>query len=487
MVWRAAPAGRARSVALAGLPVLLVIQSLVLAVPLLPDEDRSLLYPVTPAQEFVTDHVGSDRIAVEGRVFYGDVPMLWETRTFTGHTFHAPTWKDAIETVDGEAFVGNPSETFPALRATEDVVTSPVLDRLGVAWFATRPDAPPLGTVEPGTLAGASCEPAPARLARPPRRRHPRPTTRVDAGEAGLRGVTVRVCGDGDAVPYGSRLVVTARTPDAEVTGALHLHDALPQGDVTVSLPGETLAGAGVLEVTVVLEAADVELPLATTPSGDLAVDIVRPTDDGLRLAYAADLRVYQRLDALPRIRWASRAEVVPDATDRLAYLSSGQVPDDTVVLSTGQDAGEAVDPGDDASAAITVVEDGGDAMEIHVDAPADGHVVVADALQDDWSASVDGRPADLVDADHAGVAVAVPSGVHEVRLELAPRGRGAASPSAGSPPRASSSRRSGASGGPDAARSTSGRRYLATTPGRPHSRSAGDPSARTWTGHDQP
>ena len=171
-------------------------------------------------------------------------------------------------------------------------------------------------------------------------------------------------------MPYGSRLVVTARTPDAQVTGALHLHDALPQGDVTVSLPGETLAGAGVLEVTVVLEDADVELPLATTPSGDLAVDIVRPTDDGLRLAYAADLRVYERLDALPRIRWASRAEVVPDATDRLAYLSSGQVPDDTVVLSTGQDAGEAVDPGDDASAAISVVEDGGDAMEIHVDAP---------------------------------------------------------------------------------------------------------------------
>ena len=179
VVWRAAPAGRARSIALAGLPVLLVVQSLALAVPLLPNEDRSLLYPATPAQEFVTDHVGSDRIAAEGRVFYGDVPMLWKTRTFTGHTFHAPTWKDAIETVDGEAFVGNPSETFPALRATEDVVTSPVLDRLGVAWFATRPDAPPLGIVEPGTLAGASCEPAPAPArARPPRRRHPRPPPR---------------------------------------------------------------------------------------------------------------------------------------------------------------------------------------------------------------------------------------------------------------------------------------------------------------------
>jgi hypothetical protein len=436
MVLRASATGRVRAAAVAALPVLLVVQSLALAVPLLPNEDRSTLYPETPAQEFVNEHLGPGRMAAAGHIFYGNTPMLWRTRTFAGHTFHAPTWKDAILAVDANAFAGNPTETLPILAATTQVATSPILDRLGVTWFATPPDAPPFGTVEQHTLPSASCDgrtSVGSEVASVPAQDStPTPTTHVAAGETGLRGVTVRICSGGEAVPYGARLVATAHAGDHEVTGATHLRAWLAPGDVTVGLPAEALGGADDIEISVELQGAPgVALTPATTAGGDLAVDLVRPTDDGLRLAYANDLRIYERTAALPRVRWAAHSEVVSQPGDRLERLRSGHVPVDTVVLST-EDAnglersGRGDDSGDETAdeAVVTIVEDGTDTIRLRVDAPALGYVVVADAMQTDWSAQIDGEAADLVDADHAGVAVAVPRGTHEVRLELTPRGR---------------------------------------------------------------
>ena len=55
--------------------------------------------------------------------------------------------------------------------------------------------------------------------------------------------------------------------------------------------------------------------------------------------------------------------------------------------------------------------------MAVHVDAQGSGYLVVADALRSGWQATVDGRPTDLVAADGALAAVAVPAGAHEVAL----------------------------------------------------------------------
>jgi uncharacterized membrane protein YfhO len=46
---------------------------------------------------------------------------------------------------------------------------------------------------------------------------------------------------------------------------------------------------------------------------------------------------------------------------------------------------------------------------------------VVADAVQSGWHASVDGKPADVVPADHALGAVFVPAGRHVVTLRYQP------------------------------------------------------------------
>ena len=69
------------------------------------------------------------------------------------------------------------------------------------------------------------------------------------------------------------------------------------------------------------------------------------------------------------------------------------------------------------------MVEDGGDAIRVEVDAAGEGYLVVADAIQHGWEASVDGTPAPIRRADHALAAVLVPAGEHEVELRYTPPG----------------------------------------------------------------
>jgi uncharacterized membrane protein YfhO len=69
------------------------------------------------------------------------------------------------------------------------------------------------------------------------------------------------------------------------------------------------------------------------------------------------------------------------------------------------------------------VREDSGDTISATVRARGAGYLVVADSIQQDWNAHVDGRPVDLRDANHAVVAIPVPAGTHTVTLDAAPRG----------------------------------------------------------------
>jgi uncharacterized membrane protein YfhO len=77
------------------------------------------------------------------------------------------------------------------------------------------------------------------------------------------------------------------------------------------------------------------------------------------------------------------------------------------------------------ASGSVSVVNDGPDALAADVVASGAGYLVVADGFQSGWRATVDGKPAVLLPADHALVAVAVPTGKHRVQLTYEPDGVG--------------------------------------------------------------
>ncbi len=141
----------------------------------------------------------------------------------------------------------------------------------------------------------------------------------------------------------------------------------------------------------------------------------VRPSADGssrVRLVHAGSSgAVYQRLDALPRIRWASRSEVV-DPDRQVARLAAG-VPANTVLLDDDSTPAAGGGP-----ATLSVRADERQSIVTDVDARSRGYLVIADSIvRAGWQATVDGTPVGLVRGNHAFAAIPVPSGRHRVEV----------------------------------------------------------------------
>jgi hypothetical protein len=143
-----------------------------------------------------------------------------------------------------------------------------------------------------------------------------------------------------------------------------------------------------------------------------VAVGEVLPANDGLRVAFAGDAVVYKRLAALPRLRMVSKVVHQPDDAAALRALAAGQVPADTVLLD-GPGPAESLG----GTTSVRLRSDDGDRLRLSATSTNGGWVVVADALQHGWSVKVDGRPANLVHADLATVAVRVGPGDHAIDL----------------------------------------------------------------------
>jgi hypothetical protein len=180
---------------------------------------------------------------------------------------------------------------------------------------------------------------------------------------------------------------------------------------------GEAPRSASRVDLRLSLVASGGTLTLSTVPGGRVAVSSVRPADDGLRVALSGPAVVYERTRALPRIRWASKATVVLSSRERVAALRRGLAPQQ-VLLSGDGPAGSGL------PARIRVIDDSGDEVRVRVQADGEGYVVVADPIQYGWEARLDGSQATLRAADHAGVAVHVPAGTHDVLISYRPPGR---------------------------------------------------------------
>lgn len=402
-----------RGLALALLPALVVAQALSFVLPYWPRTDRADFYPRTAAHDFLARRLGPDRFDAESQVLYPSTGAYYRLRSATGHAFRAQSWYDLLLAADP---VGYQSVSFSGFtgRNAPATVRSPVLDRLSVRYFAFAPGALPLG--EPVTVGRAGGQ----------RDLADGGSVQVAVPAAALRGVGLELVRavPRPADPY-ARLEAEVLDADSRVLarstrrlgggtdgpGPFHVAVAAEEG---MSAPG------GVLRVRFTLRAPGTVLRVAATAAGVPVLHETRAAADGLRLAYADDVVIYQRLTTLPRVRWAGRAVVAPEHDERLRLLAAG-VPADTVVLDAAGPVGGA--PAG-RPAAVDLLEDSGDTVRARVAAPAAGYLVVADALQRGWVVTVDGRPAALRNADHAMVAVDLPAGTHEVSFAYRPPGR---------------------------------------------------------------
>jgi hypothetical protein len=385
------------------IPVLVAVEALVFVIPFWPRVPKWTFYPTTPAHRFLEAHLGHDRLASQDRMFPGTA-TFYGLRSVTAHVFADRTWTDLLTEVDPHALR---LHTFPMIRGTGPlVVTSPILDRLSARYFVDGPEDPVLG------------------------RRHKLPavtgTVPLAAGSSvtftvpdeRVRAITVRVIDLQSGQGPGALSVGILRgSGPVRTIGRLHV-PVLRRGEITIPVAEQSPAPAGgTLRVRLGFAAArSTRLLLAAAKGGEAAASTVTATDDGLRLVFSDGVTIYQRLNALPRIRWAPAATVIPDPSKRILALSRGVAPD-VVVLSGPGPAGSG------RSATVRILQDGEDAIRVAIRAAGQGYLVVADALQHGWVAHLDGRPVALRAADHACVAVLVPPGRHVVVLRYEPPG----------------------------------------------------------------
>ncbi|WP_344654424.1 YfhO family protein [Cryptosporangium japonicum] len=380
-------------------PVLIAVQALSFAGLYWPKSDKDTYYPVTDVHRYLASHLGDDRYAAGGAMFVG-ADSAYPLRALNGHFFIGKRLGEALDGMPGWG-LGDPP-TYINFRPTLQTAQQPLFDRLGVKYFVTAPSDTVFGTVTKASSAAGAVS-----------IRGDQPLRADVPGTGPLRGVTVELT---SAFRPASDTTITVTLQDEKGTelarasrviiGRDHQGDGVAAGTaLTVPVAGEGIPAGTKVSAVVTQDAREA---LAITGG----VGAVHPADDGLRLVHAGNAVVYQRLTALPRIRWAGTAVVEPDAAARIALVNSGTLTANQVVLDS---SGPAATAG--SRAKISVLEDGADTISARVDATGDGYLVVADALQNDWAVTVDGQPATLVPADHGVVAVAVPDGTHTVSL----------------------------------------------------------------------
>jgi hypothetical protein len=398
----------ARWAAIAGIPLIVVGQSAATFRASVPGSDRVNFYPVTSTHSYLLQNLGFDRFAASGLMMYPATSKFYGLRTPTGHAFTADAWKALLVAVDPQV---QRTATFSDFRDktvnASTVSRMPLLDQMAVKYFVA-PDFQVVGKETPapatnGTVTMAAGE---------------RVSCSVPAGP--VRGVSVTFAGPlvGSA-GAGATVHARIRTPGGEITGARSLGQGLRSSTpIVVAVPGEELSAQ--TPTTAEFWVTGVRRPFALAGSGrSPSCGTVAPAADGLKLvASDAGAIVYQRLTSLPRIRWAATSRVQPDPVARVAELKAGIGPT-SVLLDV------AAPPSDNKPATVTVTAGDGDRLAANVDAAGAGYLVFADSLQQPgWAATVDGRPAALLPANHAMGAVRVPAGVHRVELVYTPPGQ---------------------------------------------------------------
>ncbi len=392
---------RWRPVGVLVLVLAILLQSTLFVHRQLPLSQRSSFYPTTPTHRFLQDNLGDERYAATGVVTYPATADYYRLRTPVGHEFTAPRWADLLEAVDPDTFTTKTFSQFPGRVTAAIAAEQPVLDALAVRYWVSRPDDVVGGARLPrldGDQVSPAFEIGPGDVA----------TCTVPGGS--LRGIDLLV----DRYPDDDEATVhvRVRTSSGGLENTRTVSRDLESTRLGVGLAGEDLADTGPLTVEVWTSATDGTLVLGQDDDGDTC-RAIRPRDDGLRLAHAEPgALVYERLGAQPRIRWAGRSEVVDDADRRVATLAAG-TSRDTVLLESAD-----LPVADGANAQVRVVTDEAERIAADVDADGLGYLVVADALvRPGWTATVDGRPVDVAQGDHAFAAIPVPAGEHRVVL----------------------------------------------------------------------
>ncbi len=399
-VWR-----KVRFGAAAALPLLIAGQSISFVQGYYPKSDKATFYPVTDLHSYLAANLGDERFASSGVAMVFGTNAAYQLRSVNGHAFSYDAFISLLKGVSPDSI---PYATYINFDATLAIATSPILDALGTKYFVTAMIDPVLGTETKTAGDGSQLTLEPDQ-----------PVTVTVPTTGRLRGVGIQAQGIVPAAlnsddPNSWISVTVQDASGRQVAESKWLTTGInPHTPFMVPVAADSVAAGTQLTATITLH-AKAAVTLAATGGITPALTTVAGADDGLQLVHVGTNAIYQRLNAQPRIRWASTSQVVTSGTQRVALLAAGKVDANSVLLSSPGPAASG------ASGSVKIDDDGMDSISTTVDAQGAGYLVVADADQIGWAATVDGKAAKLVPADEGVVAVAVPAGKHTVELHFA-------------------------------------------------------------------
>ena len=151
------------------------------------------------------------------------------------------------------------------------------------------------------------------------------------------------------------------------------------------------------------------------------ALDGLQPPLSPVRTV--GETQVLENASALPRAFFVPRVEVVADSRALLERLAVG--PDDprTVALVEAAPSDFLGLPGDGSGADVRFVVDDPEHVELAVNAPARGFLLLSDQYDTGWRAWVNGQPAAITRGNYTFRLVEVPAGRSTVEFRYRPAG----------------------------------------------------------------
>ncbi len=146
------------------------------------------------------------------------------------------------------------------------------------------------------------------------------------------------------------------------------------------------------------------------------------PSDRGdFRLVHSGDVKIYENLDVLPRVRLLYDRQPVADVDAALTLLASGAIdPVNRAVVETVH--GPPISPVEEPTGAITLVSYAAEQIVARVATNTPALLVIADSYYPGWTAQIDGEDAPVLPVNAMLRGVFTPVGEHVVTLTYAPR-----------------------------------------------------------------
>jgi hypothetical protein len=354
----------------------------------------------TPAHTVVQEALEpGERLMGEGWTFFPATTAHFDIVDARGQLLKPPGYQELFRAVDPNILrlAGGGTPTYPHIGVDTDP-THPVWDAMAIGVWAQAPDRPPIGELD----------------------KPPFGPQQVDAVEE-LTGSTTVPVGGLRAVVFDVAIQRPAFvTVSIEVGGDTHVDRRWRERSdwffMSVALVGEHYAEGSPVEVSI---RADIDGAVLAAASEDgIAVVGTIAGGDGYRLIRAGDVLLTERLAAMP-VRSFSSAVVEPDPV-AAARLVAGRQPADPLVAVVDQEVDLAQGPG--RAGEIRAVNFAIDA--VHVEVASDNPHLVVFSVNNypGWSATIDGRGAEIVTADASFIGVVAPAGEHDIELNFRPR-----------------------------------------------------------------